>query len=591
MPLYNAAELARAVAAGEPRAAATFAAHECDAWHNYQEWWLSIFSPGEQLPAIGDQHRRTRWKAVTRQYKKMVAQLEADGTPIVAISSTASVASAAPAASAIIQDCSHLYSASVASAAPAAFAASASTAASATSPAAVVAAAAAMPLVHVPSNKWVQQHAPLLSELEVGRQQLTPRGRHASLSLRGHFAGRDNEQLVEQEDVHYTLPPDSGESDAAAKRRAKRHREREEAAIFRLQLEADDPGAKAKQVQLKELDRLIHEGREKDRQDKRRRLLRLLNPDPDAEDGEEAELVAMELRAWQLRRDQEDAEWQRQLEQDPALRASIEAAAAERKAAAAERKRKMPPPVPGPPPPPLLPPWPPPTQIPKRPPTPPPPMPQPPTSPPTQPHYKWDEGLQQTLVIHPPPGKWVQYDWRAPNEAWDTERTTEHGTQWYLANGERVDRPPGNTRSPSWAFPNPYWAQDTRCFEYTWAWIPDATAAAQPTRWWRTSMCLWDMKLAVWDDSLNLQMPCLGHPVNGCMSPYGCIWTRRHPWQPPDKASAQMPWFRSLVALRNRPPIPGVWCPCKQKCPCKSCSDARAQSLGLEIVVESVDRE
>ena len=125
------------------------------------------------------------------------------------------------------------------------------------------------------------------------------------------------------------------------------------------------------------------------------------------------------------------------------------------------------------------------------------------------------------------------------------------------------------------------------CFEYTWAWIPDATAAAQPTRWWRTSMCLWDMKLAVWDDSLNLQMPCLGHPVNGCMSPYGCIWTRRHPWQPPDKASAQMPWFRSLVALRNRPPIPGVWCPCKQKCPCKSCSDARAQKLGLEIVVES----
>ena len=78
-------------------------------------------------------------------------------------------------------------------------------------------------------------------------------------------------------------------------------------------------------------------------------------------------------------------------------------------------------------------------------------------------------GEQQTLVIHPPPGKWVQYDWRAPNEAWDTERTTEHGTRWYLANGERVDRPPGDTRWPSWAFPNPYWAQDTRCFEYTWA--------------------------------------------------------------------------------------------------------------------------
>jgi hypothetical protein len=68
---------------------------------------------------------------------------------------------------------------------------------------------------------------------------------------------------------------------------------------------------------------------------------------------------------------------------------------------------------------------------------------------------------------------------------------------------------------------------------------------------------------------------------------YGCIRTRRHPWQPPDEASAKMPWFRSLVALRNRPPIPGVWCPCKQQCQCASCSDARAESLGLKFVVES----
>ena len=124
------------------------------------------------------------------------------------------------------------------------------------------------------------------------------------------------------------------------------------------------------------------------------------------------------------------------------------------------------------------------------------------------------------------------------------------------------------TRWPSWAFPNPYWAQDTRRFEYEWAWIPDTTAAARPTRWRRTSECLWDMKWAVWDDSLNVQTPHLGRPVNGCMSPYGCIWTRRHPWQPPDEASAKMPWFRSLVALRDRPPIPGVWCPCKQQCQC-----------------------
>ena len=96
-----------------------------------------------------------------------------------------------------------------------------------------------------------------------------------------------------------------------------------------------------------------------------------------------------------------------------------------------------------------------------------------------------------------------------------------------------------------------------------------------------------DMKWAVWDDSLNVQTPHLGRPVNGCMSPYGCIWTRRHPWQPPDEASAKMPWFRSLVALRDRPPIPGVWCPCKQQCQCASCSDARAESLGFKFVVES----
>jgi hypothetical protein len=566
MPRFNASELACAVAAGVPRASTTFA--DDDAWHVYQETWLRNFSPDEQLPPVGDHQRRIRWKAVTRQHKKMMAQLEAEGTSI-AVSTAASTApavsfavesnDAAEAECVSTERVPYLYSSALSS-------------------------SAAASLVHVPSNKWVQQHAPLLNELEVGPPQLTPRERHASLSLRGHFAGRDNEQLVEQEDVHYTLP-DSGESDAAAKRRGKRHREREEAAIFRLQLEAEDPGAKAKQAQLKEMDQLIREGKDKDRKAKIRRLLRQLNPDDEDED--EAELVAMQQRAWQLRRDEEEAEWQRQLEQDPALRARIEAAAAERK----REREQMPPPAPRPPPPPpspSRPPWPPPTSKPKRPPSPPPPMPRPPTSTPTKPHYQWDERLQQTLVIDPPPGKWVQFDgWPAPKGHWTTELTTEHGTKWYLHHGERVDRPPGDTRWPSWAFPNPYWAQDTRRFEYKWAWIPDTTAAARPTRWRRTSECLWDMKWAVWDDSLNVQTPHLGRPVNGCMSPYGCIWTRRHPWQPPDEASAKMPWFRSLVALRNRPPIPGVWCPCKQQCQCASCSDARAESLGLKFVVES----
>ena len=95
MPRYNAAELARAVAAGVPRGAATFA--DDDAWHEYQEQWLSVFAPGEQLPPVGDQHRRTRWKAVARQHKKMTAQLESDGMPIVVASSVAPVASSASA--------------------------------------------------------------------------------------------------------------------------------------------------------------------------------------------------------------------------------------------------------------------------------------------------------------------------------------------------------------------------------------------------------------------------------------------------------------------------------------------------------------
>jgi len=40
-------------------------------------------------------------------------------------------------------------------------------------------------LVHLPSNKWVQQHAPLLQRLEVGQPLLTPKQRHAELELRG----------------------------------------------------------------------------------------------------------------------------------------------------------------------------------------------------------------------------------------------------------------------------------------------------------------------------------------------------------------------------------------------------------------------
>ena len=100
-------------------------------------------------------------------------------------------------------------------------------------------------LAHLPSNKWVSQHAPLLNQLEAGQPLLTPTGRHATLSLRGRFVGREGEALVEEEEVPYSLPPMAGESESADARRQKRHRTREEAAIFRLQDEAKNPGQKA----------------------------------------------------------------------------------------------------------------------------------------------------------------------------------------------------------------------------------------------------------------------------------------------------------------------------------------------------------
>ena len=206
MPRYT-----RAVAAGVPRGAATFA--DDDAWHDYQEQWLSVFAPGEQLPPIGDQHRRTRWKAVSRQHKKMTAQLESDGAPIVVASSVAPVASSA---SALASSAAAASSASVASssassaadsseavhpitaptAAPATtqHVASAASSSAATSSEAeptsgdgstleptagdvyscALPAAATQPalapssLVHVPSNKWVAEHAPLLSRTRCG---------------------------------------------------------------------------------------------------------------------------------------------------------------------------------------------------------------------------------------------------------------------------------------------------------------------------------------------------------------------------------------------------------------------------------------
>ena len=71
MTRFSAAQYAAAAAAGAPRPSAEFADDE--AWHDYQESWIAVFRPDEELPQRGDKLRRLRWKAVTRQYKKIEA--------------------------------------------------------------------------------------------------------------------------------------------------------------------------------------------------------------------------------------------------------------------------------------------------------------------------------------------------------------------------------------------------------------------------------------------------------------------------------------------------------------------------------------
>ena len=309
MPRYSAAELARAVAAGVPWKSEDFV--DDQAWWTYQNLWYANFLHGAVLPMNGDQRRllekaqqrkkvvrllsspdvpvrvqhsaasttsasatsaaaalkdrRLQWKAATRQHKAMMKQLDAGG-------SLAVVPLAAPAAQGALHLCAspslaHAHvlsqpsaaiactpslSATVASAPP--LSATAPRIAAAADRAAVVAASPS--LVHVPSNLWVEEHAPLLSKLEVGLPLLTPQERHASLQLRGHFLGREGEALVEEESVHYTLPASAGESKSAGQRRQGRHREREEAAILRLEDEAEDPGAKERKRLKMECDKL-----------------------------------------------------------------------------------------------------------------------------------------------------------------------------------------------------------------------------------------------------------------------------------------------------------------------------------------------
>ena len=79
MPRFSAEQFAAAAAAGTPRPSASFTCE--DDWHSYQESWLSIFSPSEVLPPVGDKDRRLRWKAAMRQYGKIEtarAKREAD---------------------------------------------------------------------------------------------------------------------------------------------------------------------------------------------------------------------------------------------------------------------------------------------------------------------------------------------------------------------------------------------------------------------------------------------------------------------------------------------------------------------------------
>ena len=304
MPRFSGVQLARAAAIGELRRSSEFLVD--GDWQSYQERIAREAEWPEQLPPPDDPRRRLMWGALTRQHKKMLAQLASTSAAITLMPSASQPLLAdAPAADPLPQQMpasnddaactpaggtsaasmlgSMHYDGVVAAGSPAQFdsqmdgsmdvdlqmdgsmdgaVASARAFRAAIieetrtslkdqlswKPAWARGPPAATSHVHLPSSKWVGTHAPKLSKLEIGPLMLTPMERHANLQLRGHFDGREGEPLVDEEPVHYTLAPADGESESAEKRREKRHRAREEAAILRLEFEAEDPGAKQRRL-------------------------------------------------------------------------------------------------------------------------------------------------------------------------------------------------------------------------------------------------------------------------------------------------------------------------------------------------------
>ena len=90
-----------------------------------------------------------------------------------------------------------------------------------------------------PGARWINRNAPNVSKLTAPPAVPTPTGRHAMRKLSAVVTTPSGEGTAVQEgEVCYSLPPQEGERESAAQRREKRHRDREEEAIRRLQLEA-----------------------------------------------------------------------------------------------------------------------------------------------------------------------------------------------------------------------------------------------------------------------------------------------------------------------------------------------------------------
>ena len=81
------------------------------------------------------------------------------------------------------------------------------------------------------SDKWVARQTPSINNLEASTPVGTPTGQHATRQLHANIATPGGGEQQFSDEVRYSLPPADGEDEAAAKRRADRHRSREQLVV------------------------------------------------------------------------------------------------------------------------------------------------------------------------------------------------------------------------------------------------------------------------------------------------------------------------------------------------------------------------